>query len=152
MASDEAGGPTELPRLGTLQVGIVVSDLEATTRFYRDGLGLPVVADNPTPIGVMRFFSCGGDGTVKLLQPAEAPAGSNPPGGILGGSTGLRWFTVRVTGIEDVVLRCEATGGRVVRPVEEWRPGAKIAIVEDPEGSCWVEVAEQAKDDGAKRA
>jgi predicted enzyme related to lactoylglutathione lyase len=99
----------------------------------------------------MRFFSCGGDGTVKLLQPAEAPAGSNPPGGILGGSTGLRWFTVRVTAIEDVVRRCEAVGGRVVRPVEEWRPGAKIAVVEDPEGSCWVEVAEQAEPDGAQR-
>src|SRR5207237_8852156 len=55
-----------------LEVGIVVRDLEATTSFYRDGLGLPHVADLPLPLGLQRRFACG-DGIVKLIQLKEQP-------------------------------------------------------------------------------
>src|SRR5207247_2166484 len=73
----------------SLEVGIVVRDLDATTPFYRDALGLRHVADLPLPLGLQRRFACGG-GIVKLMQLDEAPITSNPPGGITGGSTGLR--------------------------------------------------------------
>lgn len=129
-------------RFGTLQIGIIVRDIEAMTLFYRDGLGLAHVDDLSPAIGQMRFFSCGSDGLVKLMQLAEAPTTSNPPGGIYGGSTGLRWFTVRVPDIEETLRRCEALGAKVVSPIQEWAPGTKIMIIEDPEGNCWVEVAE----------
>jgi predicted enzyme related to lactoylglutathione lyase len=130
-------------RGATLQVGIVVRDIEAMTLFYRDGLGLAHVDDLSPAIGQMRFFACGGDGLVKLLQLADPPTTSNPPGGIYGSSTGMRWFTVRVPDIEGVLRRCEALGAKVVRPIEEWTPGSKVMILEDPEGNCWVEVAEK---------
>lgn len=134
----------ETPRFPSLQVGIIVRDIEAMTPFYRDGLGLEVVGDMSPPVGQMRFFSCGNDGLIKLMQLAEAPTTSNPPGGIHGASTGLRWFTVRTPDIEAVSARCEALGAKVVSPIQEWAPGTKILIIEDPEGNCWVEVAEAA--------
>ena len=127
-----------------LQVGVVVRDLEKTTRFYQEGLGLPHVRDYAAPIGLMRFFACG-DAMIKLMQLKDAPTTANPPGGIRGGSTGLRWLTVLVSDIEEVFRRCEVAGARVVQPIFEWQPGAKLMILEDPEGNCWVEVSERRK-------
>jgi predicted enzyme related to lactoylglutathione lyase len=127
---------------GNLEVGIVVRDLEAVTPFYRDGLGLPHVVDLPLGFGLMRRFACG-DGIVKIVQLDDAPHTSNPPDGVLGGCTGARWFSVRVDDIEEALTRCEAAGARVVQPIQEWRNGSKLLIVEDPEGNCWVEVLER---------
>jgi predicted enzyme related to lactoylglutathione lyase len=122
-----------------LQVGIIVGDLELTTPFYRDGLGLSHVADVPLPYGLMRQFACG-DAIVKIAQPNEAPSDVNPPGGILAGVRGLRWFTLMVDHIEEVVARCEAAGGSVQAPIIEFVPGLKVGVVEDPEGNCAVEL------------
>lgn len=138
MQDDETEATTQV---GGLQVGIVVRDMEATTPFYRDGLGLRHINDLSPPIGLMRFFACGG-GVVKLIQLTDAPTTSNPPGGIRGGCTGLRYFTVVVPDIEETLRRCEAAGGRVVQPILEWQPGAKLMLIEDPEGNCSVEVAQ----------
>jgi predicted enzyme related to lactoylglutathione lyase len=126
---------------GPMQVGIVVRDLEAMTPFYRDAIGLPHVTDLTVPFGRMRMFSCG-DGRLKLLQLNDAPDKDNPPDGIYGASTGLRWVTVAVTDIEKVIERCEALGGTASQPLVEFQPGKFVAIVEDPEASCWVELVE----------
>jgi catechol 2,3-dioxygenase-like lactoylglutathione lyase family enzyme len=137
--------PDSTAYVGNLEVGIIVRDLETMTQFYGDGLGLPHVADYTLPFGLMRRFACG-DGIVKLVQLDDAPTVSNPPGGVHGGSTGLRWFTLGVGDIEEVFRRCEAAGGRVVQPIEEWRPGSKLMILEDPEGNCWIEISERRRD------
>jgi predicted enzyme related to lactoylglutathione lyase len=126
---------------GSLEIGIVVRDLETATPFYRDGLGLRHVADVPLSMGLQRRFACGG-GIVKLLQPTEAPARSNPPGGLTGGCTGLRWFSFKVNAIETVIERSLAVGGTVVWPLEQWRD-LKVVVLEDPLGSCWVELSER---------
>jgi predicted enzyme related to lactoylglutathione lyase len=127
----------------SLEVGMVVRDLDAVTPFYRDGLGLTHVRDVALPHGTQRRFACGG-GVFKLLQPKEAPTDSNPPGH-KDSATGLRWFTFRVSGIEQVVERCVALGGRVVQPLADWGI-AMIVLVEDPVGSCWIELSEMKSD------
>lgn len=134
--------PDRLGWMSDLQVGIVVRDLEAVTPFYRDGLGLSVIADETPPIGRMRFFACGG-GTLKLLEPTATPDAGNPPGGLTAGVTGLRWFTLAVSDIEAACERCMAAGARLVEPIFEWAPGTRLMVVEDPEGSCWVEVVQR---------
>jgi predicted enzyme related to lactoylglutathione lyase len=123
-----------------------VRDLDAVTPFYRDGLGLVHVRDAVLPHGTQRRFACGG-GVLKLLQPKQAPTGSNPPGH-KDSATGLRWFTLRVSGIEQVIERCVALGGRVVQPLADWGT-AMIVLVEDPAGSCWIELAERKPDEPA---
>jgi predicted enzyme related to lactoylglutathione lyase len=123
----------------SLQVGMVVRDLDAVTPFYRDGLGLEHIRDAVLPHGTQRRFLCGG-GIFKLLQPKEPPTASNPPGH-KDTATGLRWFSYNVTAIEEVVERCVAHGGRVVQPLADWS-GTKVVLVEDPEGGCWIELIE----------
>jgi predicted enzyme related to lactoylglutathione lyase len=122
-----------------LEVGVVVRDLESTTPFYRDGLGLAHVNDLTIPIGVVRRFACG-DGIVVLVQLDEEATLSNPPGGVMGGCTGARWFSLRVDDLEEVLKRCEAAGARVVEPIQTYGSDTKLMILEDPEGNCWVQV------------
>jgi catechol 2,3-dioxygenase-like lactoylglutathione lyase family enzyme len=127
----------------SLEVGLVVRDLDEVTPFYRDGLGLVHVRDVALPHGTQRRFACGG-GVFKLLQPKVAPTGSNPPGH-KDTATGLRWFSIRVSGIEQVIDRCLALGGRVVQPLGDWGTHM-IVLVEDPAGSCWIELSEPKSD------
>jgi predicted enzyme related to lactoylglutathione lyase len=128
-------------RIGHPEVGIVVRDVDAVTEFYRDGLGLPHVADLPIPIGLQRRFAYQ-DSIIKLLQLEDEPTTSNPPGGVTGGATGLRWLTLQLADLEGVLERCEAAGGKVVMPIQQWEGGSKFMILEDPEGSCWIEIGE----------
>jgi predicted enzyme related to lactoylglutathione lyase len=127
-----------------LEVGIVVADLEAVTPFYRDGLGLTHVTDLELPFGVQRRFAWG-DGIVKLVQFHQPPTTSNPPGGLLGGATGLRYFSLNVDDIDQVLARCEQAGGKVAYPMEEYQPGLKVMVVEDRDENCWVEVVCRAR-------
>ena len=54
----------------------------------------------------------------------------------------MRYFTFSIEGIDDLVASRAAAGVTVVRPVTEWAPGVKIAVVEDPEGN-YVEFLER---------
>jgi predicted enzyme related to lactoylglutathione lyase len=128
-------------RIGHPEIGIVVRDIETVTAFYRDGLGLPHVADLPIPIGLQRRFAYR-DSIIKLLQLDDAPTTSNPPGGVTGGATGLRWLTLQLPDLEEVLERSEAAGGKVAMPIQQWKDGSKFMILEDPEGSCWIEIGE----------
>jgi predicted enzyme related to lactoylglutathione lyase len=124
---------------GIVEIGIVVNDLEAATPFYTDGLGLHHLVDlDLGPLGVQRRFAHG-DAVIKLIEPPEAPELSNPPGGLEGGATGLRYATVAVDDIEGVVARCEQLGAKIPYPIMEWKPGSKVAIVEDFDGN-WFEI------------
>jgi predicted enzyme related to lactoylglutathione lyase len=137
--SPSPGADGKLPGV-SLEVGIVVRDLESVTPFYRDGLGLVHLTDREIPPGIQRRFQCGG-GILKMLQPKEPPTGSNPNDGF-DNTTGLRWFTLSVKDIEQVIERCVTLGGRVVHPLTNWK-GTKVVMVEDPAGSCWIELFER---------
>jgi predicted enzyme related to lactoylglutathione lyase len=126
-----------------LEIGIVVRDLESTTAFYRDGLGLAHLEDVATPLGLLRRFTCG-DGVLKLMRLDELPRTANPPGGITGRATGLRWFSVTVDDIDQALDRCVGAGGSVVWPVQTLDRGSKILVIEDPESNCWIEVVQPA--------
>ena len=125
-----------------LMVGIVVRDLEAMTPFYQAVIGVDEFREFRPSNGLIRLFACG-EGFVKVMQLDEPPTTSNPPGGNEGGSTGLRWFTFTRDDIEGVVERALAAGAKVAHPLQEYRPGARYAILEDPEGNCWVEILER---------
>lgn len=53
--------------------------------------------------------------------------------------TGLRWLVVRVDDIDKTIERCQAAGGRVLNPPKDFPGDVRLAIVEDPEGNCYVE-------------
>jgi predicted enzyme related to lactoylglutathione lyase len=131
--------------VGKLEIGIVVRDLEAVTPFYRDGLGLTHVTDHTSKLGVNRRFSWG-EGSVIVMQLADPPTISHPPHGTAGHATGPRFVILREDEreLEEVLERCEAAGGKAYAPIKdlgEWR----LLIIEDPEGTCHIEVTTRAK-------
>src|SRR4051812_19445521 len=112
----------------SIDLGIVTSDLEAATAFYRDVLGFEDLGENPMPGMVMRRLRCG-TSAIKLVRMNRQPAASAPAGGI-GGATGYRYWTISVSNLGEVVAACEAAGRKVAVPETEIRPGTRIAIVE----------------------
>jgi catechol 2,3-dioxygenase-like lactoylglutathione lyase family enzyme len=119
-----------------IDLGLVIRDSEAALRFYRDTLGLEHVADIESATGVMHRLQWGSS-LVKLNRPNAAPAATNPADGLRGG-TGIRYFTLTVDDLDNMVARSEAGGYKTTIPRTEVRPGVVIAMVEDPEGN-WVE-------------
>jgi catechol 2,3-dioxygenase-like lactoylglutathione lyase family enzyme len=130
----------EFDKGGSVQVGILVRDLDAMTDFYGGTLGLDYIGDLDIPGGIMKRYRCG-DGTVKLVRFDADQPGTNPPNGMLGGATGLRYVTLDVGDVAATLARCEAGGHKVAIPLMEFLPGLPVAIVEDPEGN-WVELME----------
>ena len=121
-----------------IDIGIVTKDPEALLIFYRDTLGLEQEAHMPMPGGSqMTRLKCGTT-TVKILLNAKEPRAEAAPGGIRG-ATGYRYFTISVANLAEATDECAAAGYKVVVPVTEIRPGATIAMIEDPDGN-WVEL------------
>ncbi len=119
-----------------IDLGIVITDSEASLGFYRDLLGMVHEGDMPMPVGgggTMHRLRCG-DTLVKLVKFNDVPDNRAAGGGIPG-ATGYRYFTIHVANVEDVMAGCEAAGATVVIPVREARPGVTIGMVADPDGN-----------------
>jgi glyoxylase I family protein len=122
-----------------IDLGIVTTDLEAMTRFYRDVLGLEDLGVGPTRAtsgGRVRNLRCG-ETVIKLIEYGEPPAAAAPPGGVRA-ATGYRYTTITVSNLGVVVAACERAGRPVVVPIKEIGRGVRVAIVEDPDGN-WIE-------------
>lgn len=122
----------------SIDLGIIITDSAASMAFYCDLLGFDHVADTPMPIGgggTMHRLMCG-ESMIKLVKFDADP----PPavGGGLVGATGLRYFTMQVTNLTEMMAACEAAGATIAVPESEIRPGVSIGMVEDPDGN-WVE-------------
>lgn len=121
----------------SIDLAIVTADADALVAFYRDVIGLEDLGGFPTRVGRMHRLGCGSS-VIKVVSPTAPPAVSAPRGGIEG-AKGLRYWTIPVTNLGEVVAACEAAGSPVPQPVIEVRPGLTSAIVEDPDGN-WVEL------------
>jgi catechol 2,3-dioxygenase-like lactoylglutathione lyase family enzyme len=122
----------------SIDLGIVVRDTEAALHFYRDVLGFEHVGEMPVPGGgTMQRLMCG-TSLIKLVSYAKPPEAANPPGG-LNRATGMRYWTISLSNMEEVVKACEEEGRKIAVPITEIRPGVTIAMVEDPDGN-WVEL------------
>lgn len=121
-----------------VDIGIVSRDYDASLRFYRDTLGFQYLGEAKTPAGSLIHLLMCGAAMVKLVQHDAIPQAANPPGG-LETATGLRYLTISVTNLDEVVADCEAAGCAIAWPKQEIMPGATIAVVEDPDGN-WVEI------------
>ena len=123
-----------------IDLGLVTQDAQVMLAFYRDILGLPFEATLTMPGGtIMHRLSCG-QTVIKLLQHQKTPESNPAPGGI-NGATGIRYFTISVTNLAEMLTHCAAAGVPIPVGQTEIRPGIQIAMLEDPEGN-WVELLE----------
>jgi catechol 2,3-dioxygenase-like lactoylglutathione lyase family enzyme len=126
----------------SIDLGIVITDSEASLAFYRDLLGFEHVADTPMPAGMngtMHRLLCGTT-LVKLVKLDEVPEARPAKGGIAG-ATGYRYFTMIVDNLAEVTQAVKDGGYKVRIDSAEVRPGVTISMVEDPDGN-WVEFVE----------
>ena len=124
----------------SIDLGIVVRDLDASLHFYRDVLGFEDVGAGPIPGGAhMHQLRCG-TSVIKLVAFDPTPEAANPPGGIHKAS-GYRYWTISVADVAGAAEACAAAGVKVKVPPTEVMPGVTIAMLADPDGN-WVELLE----------
>jgi catechol 2,3-dioxygenase-like lactoylglutathione lyase family enzyme len=122
----------------SIDLGIVTQNAEAALKFYRDTLGFVHQGNWDMPGGHKMYRLLCGESIIKIVQLKDAPPAQAPPGGIEG-ATGYRYWTMSISNLSSVVEACRDGGYTVVVPEFEVAPGAKIAIVEDPDGN-WIEL------------
>lgn len=122
----------------SIDLGIVVSDIEASLRFYRDTLGLTPVGDGPMPGGAHMWRLACGTTQIKLLTFSPTPEAKPAKGGINGG-LGYRYWTISVSNLQEATDACAAAGYKIRVPVTEIMKGTTISMIEDPDGN-WVEL------------
>ena len=123
----------------SIDIGIVVRDIKAALRFYRDTIGLEYEAEMPAGGGRMHRLMCGST-VVKLVIHDQVPDRADNAGGPLGAS-GIRYWTITVTDLQAITDKCREAGYTVAVEPRDVRPGVRISMVEDPDGN-WVEFLE----------
>lgn len=126
------------PAKDSLDLGILVSDINASLEFYRGILGLEYVGETPVWFGTMyrlRF----GSSDFKLVKPNAIP----PKGPIgLESQLGFRYVTFVIHDLTGLCKELESKGIEFFLPQKELRPGVNIAMVKDPDGNV-VEFVER---------
>ena len=118
-----------------VDVGIVVTNMEASLSFYQDLLGLRVVAEVRTSLigaGTMVQLEHG-ESLIKLIEMDDPPS-AEPVRGIAA-TFGHRYITLMVPDIAPYVSRFGNVGIPVVMPLTVLGNGAKIMMIEDPDGN-----------------
>jgi glyoxylase I family protein len=116
-----------------IDLGVLVRDVDACVRFYTEDLGLPKVGEIPFPGNRTMHRIQIGDTVLKLMQYHDGP----PPAGPREreAQAGIRYFTISVKNLPDVVKELEAKGHTFTIPLREARPGVWIAMLQDPDGN-----------------
>ena len=124
----------------SIDIGILVSDIEKSLHFYHTILGIKKTGENDATTGRMyRLRYC--DTDIKLVVPRREPKPGIGPIG-LDRQLGLRYFSFVVTNLDEVVERLEEHGVPFTFPKKKIRPQTTIAMVEDPDGNI-VEFVER---------
>ena len=120
------------PRISIITLG--VTDLDRSTRFYRDGLGFPVhEAGGPS----ITFFAL--SNMMLSLYPRAALAVETGQGGQ---DDAEHAFTIAHNvgsraEVDAVLAEAEAAGARIVKPAAETFWGGYSGYFADPDGFLW---------------
>ncbi len=122
-----------------LDVGIVTRDFERMIAFYRDVLGFPAEEPRVFP-GTGRIHRLTvGESLLRLFDPEHPPEGGPGSTDSIYAATGIRYLTLAVRNIHEVVEACTEFGVNVAHPPRELRPGVLATTMQDPDGN-WIEL------------
>jgi catechol 2,3-dioxygenase-like lactoylglutathione lyase family enzyme len=148
-AAKQNGGKAEFSRT-TIDLGMVVSDVEKTAKFYTEALGFtetgsfdvsaPMAGDTGLtdnhPFKV-RVFALGSEPTATKLKIMTIPGANSKKvdNQYIGSSLGFRYLTVSVSDLAKTMERLKQNG---VSPIKEpYRLGGNnyLILVKDPDGN-----------------
>ena len=116
-----------------LDVGLVTADGDKALHFYRDLLGLPEDGEVQFPgLGLIKRLRCG-DSILRILILDKAPDRFASTAGFAS-ETGLRYLTLTVSNLHEIVALVQAAGFAVPVPPRQLRPGVMVAQIEDGQG------------------
>ena len=123
------------PRISIITLG--VSDLDLSTRFYRDGLGFPVHEASGASI---TFFLL--TNVMLSLYPRDALADDAALDRAGGGEFGKHAFTIAhnvasQAEVDAVLEEAKAAGARIVKPASATFWGGYSGYFADPDGFLW---------------
>ena len=118
-----------------IDIGIVVTDMERSLSFYRDLLGLPVIAEITTAlIGKGRMVQLKhSESLIKLVQLDTSPTEQSSKG--ISQALGYRYITLLISDIDTTMTRLTQANVTVTISITQLDNDAKIAMVEDPDGN-----------------
>ncbi len=126
------------PAKDSIDLGMIVGDIQKSLHFYQTLLGLPKIEERPASTGTMHRLRFGSS-DVKLIDPTGQP-GAGPIG--IEQQLGFRYLTFVVTNLDAVCQLMEAENIEFTRAKTEIAPGTTIAMVKDPDGNI-VEFVER---------
>lgn len=122
----------------SIDLGLIVRNVDACRRFYGDTLGLPFQGEmNLAGLSTMYRYLIGT--TVLKLVTADDAIPAGPAG--MRAQTGLRYFTITVPDLDAAVAAVRERGAEPAMAIREIRPGVRIAMLTDPDGNT-VELLE----------
>ena len=118
-----------------LEAGIVSTAADELAAFYEEAFGFSVVARYDFPQGRVIRLRLDAAG-LKIFQPADGADAADPPEP-WHRDAGFAYAALHVADVDAVHRRALDHGARgLVEPVSH-RPGARYALVTDPEGNVW---------------
>lgn len=126
------------PRIGAITIG--VDDLEASLRFYRDGLGLPTegIVGTEFEHGAVAFFPLQPGLLLSLFSRADlardagiAQSAPSPTEFTLGHNTASE------AEVDAIMDRAIAAGAKLVKPAQKTFWGGYAGYFQDLDGHLW---------------
>lgn len=136
-------------RTPTIDLGMVVSNLEKSLKFYTHACGFTPTGEfsvneqitkdsgltDGTPLTIKKLSLGKGATTLKLMQPAGTPKKSDQT--YVPSNLGFRYLTLHVTNMNAVQARLKKAGVPILAKGPVALPGGKafLTIVKDPDGN-----------------
>ena len=142
--SDPDGNQVELVSApaGTdkIAIGLTVSDVERSRKFYREMLGL--AEERPEKVALLdgdsKYTFLAGKTIIKFWK----GSGDDLPKhtGNITNALGFRYFTFMVTDVDAAAAQLQERGAKIVIKPVDFGKIARIMMIEDPDGN-WIELA-----------
>jgi catechol 2,3-dioxygenase-like lactoylglutathione lyase family enzyme len=113
------------------EVGIVSGDTQLVT-FLSEVFDLERLVPDEYPVGTLHRLVTPG-AVIKVMVPNDPPAAAESQPFMT--MKGLRYLTMRVQDLEEVLRRCRERGGGILLEPMEFEPGRRIAVIADPDGN-----------------
>lgn len=116
-----------------IDVGLVANDRAAALAFWQELLGFPLLGEISFPgMTVIRLGV--GDAVFRVVVP-DTPVTRTASTDGFASETGLRYVTLQVTNLVEIVEAAKAAGYPVPHAPREIRPGTWAAQIEDGAGA-----------------